>query len=123
MERHLPADIATTVALMARRAAPGRDDIRFDAVEKILLDAEADFAAEHVTPCDVVGDWLLSLAAGGRTQASFLRLRGRSRVTGRGCSGSGVHPAMVRAQARAFALSTIPGNRRRNSIAADSSPS
>jgi hypothetical protein len=59
MERHLPA----------RRAAPRRDDIRFDIVERILLDAEADFAAEHVTPCDVVGDWLLSLAVGRRTSA------------------------------------------------------
>ena len=65
MERHLSAGVATTVALLAVRA--GRVDIRFDAVEKILLDAEADFAAEHVAPCDVVGDWLLSLAAGRRT--------------------------------------------------------
>ena len=67
MERHLPADIATTVALMARQAVPGRIDVRFDAVEKILFAAEADFAAEHVTPCDVVGDWLFSLAVGKRT--------------------------------------------------------
>jgi hypothetical protein len=37
--------------------------------------------------------------------------------------GGGVHPAIVRAQARAFALSVTPGNRRRNSIAADNSPS
>jgi hypothetical protein len=44
-------------------------DVRFDAVEKILPDAEADFAAEHVTPSDVVGDWLLSLAVGRRTSA------------------------------------------------------
>jgi hypothetical protein len=69
MERHLPAGVATTVPLMARRAAPGTVDIRFDAVEKILPDAEADFAAEHVTPRDVVGDWLLSLAVGRRTSA------------------------------------------------------
>jgi hypothetical protein len=38
-------------------------------------------------------------------------------------SGGGVHPAMVLAQARALALSPRPGNRRRSSIAADSSPS
>jgi hypothetical protein len=38
-------------------------------------------------------------------------------------TGSGVHPAMLRACARAFALSVIPENRRRNSVAADSSPS
>jgi hypothetical protein len=47
----------------------------------------------------------------------------RSRFTGHGGSGSDVHPAMVRAQARASALSVIPANRRRNSIAADTSPS
>ncbi len=34
-----------------------------------------------------------------------------------------VHPEMVLAHARAFALSMTPRNRRRNSIAADSSPS
>jgi hypothetical protein len=66
MERHLPTGVATTGALMARRAVPGRIDVRFDAVEKILLDAEAGFAVEHATPRDVIGDWLLSLAAGGR---------------------------------------------------------
>jgi hypothetical protein len=38
-------------------------------------------------------------------------------------AGSGVQPAMVLAHARAFMLSMTPGNRRRNSIAADSSPS
>ena len=70
MERRLSTGVATTVALMAaRRAAAGKVDIRSDAVEKILLDAEADFAAEHVTPRDVVGEWLLSLAAGRRTPA------------------------------------------------------
>jgi hypothetical protein len=36
--------------------ASSRVDIRSDAVEEIFLDAEADFAAEHVTPRDVVGD-------------------------------------------------------------------
>jgi hypothetical protein len=46
-----------------------------------------------------------------------------SRVTVHGSTGCGVHPTIVRAHARAFALSVIPGNRRRNSIAADSSPS
>ena len=65
MERHL-AGVATTVALMARWSAPGRADIPFETVEKILLDAEADSAAENATPRDVVGDWLSSLAAGRR---------------------------------------------------------
>ena len=37
--------------------------------------------------------------------------------------GSGVQPAIARAQSRALALSMMPGNRRRNSMAADSSPS
>jgi hypothetical protein len=50
-------------------------------------------------------------------------LPGRNRVTGRVGAGSGVQPAIVRAQIRAFSLSAMPGNRRRNSIAADSSPS
>jgi hypothetical protein len=36
---------------------------------------------------------------------------------------SGIHPAMLRAYARAFVLSVIPGNRRRSPIAADNSPS
>ena len=35
----------------------------------------------------------------------------RSRVTEHGRSGGGVHPAMVRAQARASAVSVIPGMR------------
>ena len=37
-----------------------------------------------------------------------------------GWAGSGIHPAMLRAHARAFVLSVIPGTRRRNSIAAGS---
>jgi hypothetical protein len=49
-------------------------------------------------------------------------LRGRSGIT-EDAAGSGVHPAIVRAHARAFALSVIPGKRRRSSIAADNSPS
>ena len=53
----------------------------------------------------------------------YLSLPERSRVTEHGGFGSGVHPVMVRAHARAFALSVIPGNRRRNSMAADTSPS
>ena len=36
-------------------------------------------------------------------------------------TGTGVHPAMLRAPARAFALSVTLGNRRRSSIAADNS--
>ena len=43
-----------------------------------------------------------------------------SRLAGRG--GSGFQPAMTRATSRACRLSVIPGNRRRNSIAADNSP-
>jgi len=50
--------------------------------------------------------------------------RGLSRVTGADPgAGRGCHPAMVRAQARALALSPMPGNSRRSSMAADSSPS
>ena len=47
---------------------------------------------------------------------------GRSGTTGHGAAGGGVQPAMVRAHSRAFAWS-IPGNRCRNSMMADSSPS
>ena len=47
---------------------------------------------------------------------------GRSSVTGRGWAGSGIHPAMFWAHARAFVLSVIPGNRRRKSIAVERSP-
>ena len=50
-------------------------------------------------------------------------LRGRSGVTEAGVAERGVHPAIVRTQARALALSVMPGKRRRSSIAADSSPS
>jgi hypothetical protein len=35
---------------------------------------------------------------------------------------SSFHPAMVRACAQAFALSVMPGNQRRTSIAADGRP-
>lgn len=45
----------------------------------------------------------------------------RRRFWGRGSSG--VQPAIDSAQRRAFSLSAIPGNRRRSSTAADSSPS
>jgi hypothetical protein len=48
---------------------------------------------------------------------------GRSRITGHGGGGNGFHPAIVLTCARTFALSVIPGNRGRNSIAADNSPS
>jgi hypothetical protein len=41
----------------------------------------------------------------------------------RGGWAGGVHSAMVLAHCRALSLSVIPGNRRRTSIAADSSPS
>jgi hypothetical protein len=39
-----------------------------------------------------------------------------------GFTGNGCQPAMVRAQARAWSLSRMPGNSRRISTAADSSP-
>jgi hypothetical protein len=55
--------------------------------------------------------------------AAQRRLPGRNRVTERVGAGSFVQPAIVRAQIRAFSLSAMPGNRRRNSITADSSPS
>jgi osmotically inducible lipoprotein OsmB len=48
-------------------------------------------------------------------------LRRRGVTLGAG-TGSGVHEAMDRAQARAFSLSMMPGNRRRSSMAAESSP-
>jgi len=44
------------------------------------------------------------------------------RVTRRKGAGSGFHAAMFRAHSRACALSVTPGNRRRSSTAADSSP-
>ncbi len=44
------------------------------------------------------------------------------RVTLGAGTGSGVHQAMDRAQARAFSLSMMPGNRRRSSMAAEISP-
>ena len=43
-------------------------------------------------------------------------------LTSRGFTGSGFQPAMIRAQSRACALSVTPGNKRRSSTAADSSP-
>src|SRR5208337_4630877 len=61
--------------------------------------------------------------APGECESLRLALPGRSRVTEHGGAGGGFHPAMVRAQARTFALSVIPGNRRRSSMAADNSPS
>jgi hypothetical protein len=48
---------------------------------------------------------------------------GRSWITGHRGGGNGFHPAIVLTCARALALSVIPGNRVRSSIAADSSPS
>ena len=50
-------------------------------------------------------------------------LPGRNRVTVAGGLASGVQPAMDLAQSRARALSAMPGNRRRTSIATDDSPS
>lgn len=46
----------------------------------------------------------------------------RDRFTGRGIDPGGVHPAMIRAHLRAWALSSMPGNHRRSSTAAASSP-
>ncbi|MGD0110183.1 MAG: hypothetical protein ABSC06_40150 [Rhodopila sp.] len=48
---------------------------------------------------------------------------GRNRTTLAGGLGSGVQPEMLRAHSRALALSAMPGNSRRSSTAADSSPS
>ena len=63
----------------------------------------------------------------GRVSGEFGEVRlvplGRSWITGHGGGVNGFHPAIVLTCARALALSVIPGNRRRNSIAADSSPS
>ena len=53
-------------------------------------------------------------------QVCFL---GRIRAAGRDEAGGALHPAMRRTQARAWALSAMAGNRRRSSVAADSSPS
>ena len=50
------------------------------------------------------------------------RLLGRTRGTGRGGTGRGFQPAMVRAQARACAVSVMAGNSRRSSTAAENSP-
>ena len=71
------------------------------------------------------GFYLVGSVAGVSGAGGEVRLLplGRSRITEDGGDGSGFHPAMVRTCARAFALSVIPGNRRRSSIAADSSPS
>jgi hypothetical protein len=59
----------------------------------------------------------------GEWNSLWLATPGRSRVTEDGGAGRGFQPAIVRTCARAFALSVIPGNRRRSSIAAESSPS
>jgi hypothetical protein len=50
-------------------------------------------------------------------------LRGRRGVTVADGLTCGVHPAMDLAHSLAFSLSVMPKNRRRTSIAADSSPS
>jgi hypothetical protein len=61
---------------------------------------------------------------GGEWEVTLARAtRGRSWLTEHGGGGNGFHPAIVRTCVRAFELSVIPGNRRRSSIAADSSPS
>ena len=49
----------------------------------------------------------------------YLCLPGCRLITEHGGFGGSVQPAIVRAQARAFALSVTPGNRRRSSMAAD----
>jgi hypothetical protein len=59
--------------------------------------------------------------AGGRPV--YRLLPGDSRVTRRKGTGSGFQPAMVRAHSRATSVSVIPGNSRRNSTAAENSPS
>jgi hypothetical protein len=63
------------------------------------------------------------VAAVGLTERPVYRLLpGDSRVTRRKGTGSGFQPAMVRAHARACALSATPGNSRRSSMAAVNSP-
>ena len=59
------------------------------------------------------------LLAGSPGQARMAAAAKSAKATapGRGWAGSGIHSAMLRAHARAFVLSAIPGNRRRNSIA------
>jgi hypothetical protein len=61
------------------------------------------------------------VAAPGKQERRGYRLS-RGSLIGRGGTGSGFQLAMVRTHARASALSITPGNNRRNSIAADSSP-
>ena len=67
---------------------------------------------------------LPSLSRECRNQAGGVvsRLLGRTRGTGRGGTGRGFQPAMVRAQARACAVSVMAGNSRRSSTAAENSP-
>ena len=56
------------------------------------------------------------------TSEAFVYRRAGSRVTEAAGEGGGVHPAIVRAHSLALALSVMPGNRRRSSMAAESSP-
>ena len=49
--------------------------------------------------------------------------RGRSGTTRSAGSGGGAHPAIIRTHSRALAPGATPGNRRRNSTMAESSPS
>jgi hypothetical protein len=57
MERHLSTGVATIVALLAeRRTTSALSGIPFELME------DADFGADHTTPRDKVGDWILTLA-------------------------------------------------------------
>jgi hypothetical protein len=75
-------------------------------------------------PRGISGDGYGSVAAVGLAERPVYRLLpGDSRVTRRKGTGSGFQPAMVRAHSRATSVSVIPGNSRRNSTAAENSPS
>ena len=75
-------------------------------------------------PGDEFPRCLPSLSRECRNQAdgAVSRLLGRPRGTGRSGTGRGFQPAMVRAQARACAVSVTAGNSRRSSTAAENSP-
>jgi len=88
------------------------------AISILLLQTDAAYSLIMVSrpPARSVTQGALNAAAD-----QDRRLRGRRGTLGTG-AGSGVQPAMARAHSRALALSVMPGNSRRSSIAADNSP-
>jgi hypothetical protein len=89
-------------------------------VTAVILSRSAEIRWRH--PSGQTSDPPLPIAAGGAAplvQGSSRRLW-RNRLGGRG--GKGCQHAMTRAHSRACTLSVMPGNSRRNSIAADNSP-